>query len=55
MPNISYMFSAQYWRQEIGSKSFYDFIKMTIKLALAIFSSKHLPFLNVPYLPFQKM
>ena len=36
------------------AQAFNDFIKMTIYQDLAIFNSVHLPFLIVPYAPFQK-
>ena len=54
MTNISSMFWAQCWRLETSSRPFYDFVKMTIYQDLAIFNSWYLPFLNVPYSPFQK-
>ena len=54
MTNIGNMFLAQCWRLETSSRPFYDFIKLTIWQDLAIFNSWHLPFLNVPYSPFQK-
>ena len=44
----------QCWRLETSSRPFYDFIKMTIYQDLPIFHSSYLPFLNVPYSPFQK-
>ena len=52
--NISNMFLAQCWRLETSSRSFYDFIKMTIQQDLAIFNGWHIPFLIVLYSPFQK-
>ena len=51
---ISNLLLAQCWRQEINSRLFYFFIKMTIKQDLTIFNSWHLPFFIVPYSPFQK-
>ena len=54
MRNISNMFLAQCWRLKTSSKLFYDFTKRTIRRDLAIFIDCHLPFLNVPYSPFQK-
>ena len=39
---------------ETNSKLFYFFTKMTIKQALAVFNSWHLPFFIVPYSLFQK-
>ena len=57
MTNISNMFLAgdwQCWRLETSSRPFYNFIKMKIYQDLVIFNSLHLPFLNVPYSPFQK-
>ena len=53
MTNISNSFLAQCWRLETSPRPFYDFIKMTIYRDLAIFNSRHLPFLNVPYSLFQ--
>ena len=44
----------QCWRLETSSRSFYDFIKMTIKRDLVIFNSWLLPFLIVGYSHFQK-
>ena len=55
MTNISKMFLAQCCKLETTSRPLYDFIKMTIWSDAAIFNSWDLPFLNVPYLPFQKM
>ena len=54
MTNIYIIFLAQCWRWETSSRSFYDFIKMTIYQDLAIFNSWHLTFLIVPYSTFQK-
>ena len=54
MTNISSMFWAQCWRLETSSRPFYDFVKITIYQDPAIFNSWYLPFLNVPYSPFQK-
>ena len=54
MTNISDIFLAQCWRLETRSRPFYDFIKITILRDLVIFNSWHLPFLIVPYSPFQK-
>ena len=54
MTNISNMFLAGCWRLETSPRIFYDFIKMTIWRNLAIFNGCHLPFLIVPYSPFQK-
>ena len=48
------MFLVYCWRLETSSRPFYDFIKLTIWQDLAIFNSWHLPFLNVPYSPFQE-
>ena len=48
------MFFAQYWRLETSSRPFYDFIKITMQRDLAMFNSRHLPFLDVPYPPFQE-
>ena len=53
MRTIPYMFLVQRWRLETSSRPFYDFTKITIWQDLAIFHSWHLPFLNVPYSPFQ--
>ena len=52
--NISNMFLAECWRLETSSTLFYDFIKMTIQVDLAIFNGWHIPFLIVLYWPFQK-
>ena len=54
MRNISNMFLTQCWRLKTSSKLFYDFTKRTIRRDLAIFNDCHLPFLNVPYSPFQE-
>ena len=54
MTNISDLFFAQCWRLETTSRLFYNFIKMTIEQDLTILNSWHLPFLSVPYSPFQK-
>ena len=54
LKNISNTVLAQYWRLETSSRPFYDLIKMTIGQDLTIFNSWHLPFLIVPYSPFQK-
>ena len=48
------MFLAQCWRLETSSMTFYYFIKMTVERDLTIFNSSHLPFLIVPYSPFEK-
>ena len=48
------MVLVQCWRLETSSRPFCDFIKTTIGQDLAIFNSWHLPFLIVPYSPFQK-
>ena len=50
MINISNMFLAQCWKLETSSRPFYDFIK-TIYRDLPIFNSGHVPFLIVPYSP----
>ena len=50
----SNMFLTQCWGLETSSTPFYDFMKMTIQQDLVIFNSRHLPFLIVPYPPFQK-
>ena len=55
MANISNMFLPEYWRLEVSSRLFFDFIKMTVYWDLTIFDSWYLPFLIVPYSPFQKM
>ena len=52
--NDSSMFLAKWWGLEISSRLFYDFIKITIQLDLAIFNDWHIPFLIVLYSPFQK-
>ena len=52
--NISKNFLAQCWRLETSSRPFYDFIKTAIYRDLPIFNSGHVPFLIVPYSPFQK-
>ena len=54
MTNISNMFLAECWRLETSSRLFYDFIKKTIQQDLTIFNRWHIPFLIVPYSPFQK-
>ena len=54
MTNISNLFLAQCWRLETSSRPIYDFIKIKIWQDPVIFSSWHLPFLNVPYSPFQE-
>ena len=54
LTNIPNMFLALCWRLETSSRAFYYFIKITIGQDLAIFNSWHLPFLTVPYSPFQK-
>ena len=54
MTNISNMFLTEYWRLEISSRLFYDFIKKTIQHDLAIFNDWHIPFSIVLYSPFQK-
>ena len=48
------MLLGECWRLETSSRLFYDFNKMTIQRDLAIFNGRHLPFLIVPYPPFQK-
>ena len=54
MRKISNMFLGQCWRLKTSSRPIYGFIKTTIWWDPAIFNSWHLPFLNVPYLLFQK-
>ena len=54
MTNISNMCLGQLWRLETNSRPFHNFIKMTILQDLAISNCYHLPFLIVPYSPFQK-
>ena len=54
LTNISNLVLGQCWRLETSPRPFYDFIKMTIGQDMAIFNSWHLPFLIVPYSPFQK-
>ena len=54
MTNISNMFLTQCWRLKTSSRPFYDFFKMIIQPDMAIFNSWHVPFINVPYSPFQK-
>ena len=54
MTNISNMVLVECWRLKTSSRSFYDFIKMTIYRDLVIFNSWHLPFLIVGYSHFQK-
>ena len=59
MANISNIFLAQCWGLKTSSRSFYGFIKINIAiwrdLAISPFlPSCNLPFLNVPYSPFQK-
>ena len=54
MTNIFNMSLAQCWRLKTSPRPFYDFITMTIWQHLAIFNSSRLPFLIVPYSPFQK-
>ena len=54
MTDISNMFLAESWRLETSSRSFYDFIKITIQQDLAIFNGRHIPLLIVLYSPFQK-
>ena len=51
--NISAMFLAEYQGLKTSSRPFYDFIKMRIWRAVAVFNGWHIPFLIVPYLPFQ--
>ena len=51
--NIFNMFLAECWKLETSSRSFYDFIKMTIQKELAIFNGWHIPLLIVLYSPFQ--
>ena len=48
------MFFAHGWRLGTSSRLFYDFVELIIERDLAIFNSGHLPFLIVPYSPFQK-
>ena len=48
------MFLAQCWRLETSFRPFYGFNEMTIQRDLSIFSSLYLPFLILPYSPFQK-
>ena len=48
------MFLAQCWRLKTSSSPFYDFNEMAIERDLRIFSSRYLPFLILPYSPFQK-
>ena len=55
LTNIFNMFLAQYWRLKTSSRTFYYFIKIIIGQDLAIFNGWHLPFLIVPYSPFQKI
>ena len=43
------------WRLETSPSLLHDFIKMTVLQDLAIFSGWYLPFLILPYSPFQKM
>ena len=47
------MFLAQCWRLETSFSSFYDFNEMTIQQDLLILGSWYLPFLILPYSPFQ--
>ena len=54
MVDILNMLLAQCWRLETSPRPFYDFIKMTKWRNLAIFNISCLPFLIVPYSPFQK-
>ena len=54
LENISNVFLAQCWRQETSSRSFYDFIKMTIQQDLTIFKSWHLQLLIIPHSRFPK-
>ena len=54
MTNIPNMILAECRRLETSSKLFYDFNKMTIERDLDVFNGSHLPFLIVPYSPFQK-
>ena len=51
---LSHTSLAQCSRLESSSWPFDDFIQMKIKQDLAIFNNSHLPFLIVPYSPFQK-
>ena len=51
--NIFNMFLPECWKLETSSRSFYDFIKMTIQKELAIFNGWHIPLLIVLYSPFQ--
>ena len=51
--NIFNMFLAECWKLETSSRSFYDFIKMTIQKELAIFNGWHIPLLIVLYSPLQ--
>ena len=52
--DIQNYFDAQCRRPGTSSRSFYDFVKMPIWGDLAIFNSRHIPSLIVPYSPFQK-
>ena len=45
---------AQCWWLETSFRPFYDFNEIPIQQDLTIFSSWYLPFLILPYLPFQK-
>ena len=49
MANIFNMCLDQCWRLETSSKLFDGFIKLTTWRNLAIFNSRHLPFLIVPH------
>ena len=52
--NISNMFLDQCWRLETSSRAFHDFSYMTIHQDLSTLSIWYLPFLILPYSPFQK-
>ena len=54
MTNISNMFLPQCWILKTTSRTFYNFIKMTIYQDLGIFNSWHLSFLIVLFPPFHK-
>ena len=51
--NISNMILAQYRRLETSSRPLYNFDEIT-KQDMSIFKSWYLPFLILPYSPFQK-
>ena len=52
--NISNMLLAKCWWLETSSRSFYDFIKLEVYRELSIFKVDNLPFLIIPYSPFEK-